>query len=294
MKICIIIPFYYKWNSGANIRAHYDYLKNIYEVDLYSKKELKGVDINKYDLIMLHGSGAVLPNDLYKGCNKPIFGFGWSDPNLFNETHFGQSDVYFTNHLNTFKKCEVRSDKKVYYYQTACNKKFHKNLNLEKINDVLVFGCGNHNFITNRNEVVNKLRQNGFQIRVFGRGWDKHPDTYGFIEGEEFIKEINQSHIVLDIMNKTSSWAHRILEASACATPVLTMDREDTKQMFEENREILYYKNFEDVVNHLHFYLGCKDRLKEIGLEAQKRCYAQHDISNRIQELIKIINEGGL
>lgn len=291
MKICFVVPFLYLWGNSSNVRCNYEYLKNIYDVDLYTKKELRDVDLNNYDLIMLCGSGSVLPDELYKKCTKPTFGFGFSDPNLFNETHYNQSHIYFTNDLNTFNKYEIRSDKKIYYYQTTCNKEFHKNLNLEKINNVLVFGCGNHNFITNRNETVNKLRKEGFKIRVFGRGWDAHKDTHGFIEGEEFIREINQAHIVLDIMNETSSWAHRVLEASACGTPVLTMDREDTRTMFDENKEILYYKNFEDVVNQLHFYLGCKDRLKEIGLEAQKRCYKEHDISIRIKELIKIIEE---
>ncbi len=294
MKICFVVPFLYLWGNSSNVRCNYEYLKNIYDVDLYTKKELRDVDLNNYDLIMLCGSGSVLTDELYKKCTKPIFGFGFSDPNLFNETHYNQSHIYFTNDLNTynlFTKNDVR--KKLIYYQTSCNKQFHKNLNLEKTNDVLVFGCGNHNFITNRNETVNKLRKEGFKIRVFGRGWDKHPDTHGFIEGEEFIREINQAHIVLDIMNETSSWAHRILEASACATPVLTIDREDTRSMFEENKEILLYKNLDDITTQLIRFLLRKNTLrgKAIGLNAQTRCYKDHDISIRIQELIKIIEE---
>jgi len=293
MKICIIIPFYYKWNNSANIKCHYDYLKNIYDVDLFSKKELDGVDLNNYDLIMLHGSGAFLPNELYKSCNKPIFGFGWSDPNLFNEIHYEQSHIYFTNDLNTYNKLEY-FDKKVYYYQTACNKEFHKNLELDKITDVLVFGCGNHKFVTNRNEVVNKLRQKGFHIKVFGRGWDEHKDTHGFIEGKEFIKEINQAKIVLDIINETSSWTHRIFEASACGTPVITYDREDTKQLLKVGKEVFLYKNLEDIIDKLDTWLSYPGILKDVGKLAQQRCYRDHDISVRIQELLKIIKENGL
>jgi len=286
MKIVFIISFFYKWTTYSNVRANYEYLQKLgYEVDIYSKKENKIINFNNYDLVMLHGSGSFLSQEDYKKCNVPVISIAWSDPNLFHEDHFLNCDKYFTNDLNLSKKL---TGKPIYFYNTACDKRYHKNLNLPKINDILVYGIGQHKFVTNRNQVVNNLRKLGFKIKCFGREWDKHSDTYGFIEGKELIKEINQSHLVLDISNKTTAWPHRILESSACGTPVLTIDREDTRQMFEPGNEILTYIDMKEMVENLK-WLQYPLQLKEIGLNAQKRCYKDHDISVRIKELDNII-----
>lgn len=288
MKIAFIIPFYYKWNTFANVRANYEYLKKIYDIDIFTKKESLRIDLNSYDLIMLHGSGSFLTDDQYANCKRTIFGFGWSDPNIFNETHFMQSDIYFTNDLSLSK--QLNKIKTTIYYQTACDKRYHGYLNLKKETDILVYGQGSHKFVTDRNETVNKLRKEGFNIKVFGRGWDINKDTYKFIEGQDLIKEINKAHIVLDLSNKTTSWPHRIFEASACGTPVITINREDTKLLFGDE-SIFYYENYDDLFVSLNVLLHHKGMLRVIGNEARKMCYKEHDISKRIYQLTDMIDK---
>ena len=292
-KIAFVIPFYYKWNNVANVRSNYEYLQiEGNKVDIFSKKEMaeKVIDWNSYDVIMLHGSGAVLPEEEFKKVKVPIISFGWSDPNLFNETHFNQGTVYCTNNLTLSKKLEGKG-KPVYFYNTACDKRSHKDLNLKKETDVLVYGAGIHKWVTDRNEVVNNLRKIGFKIKVFGRGWDKHPDTFEFIEGNGLAREICEAHLLLDVTNKTTAWGHRCFESSARGTPVLTVDREDTRLMFDEGSEILLYKNFENMVGLLRIYLRNPEILRSIGKRAQIRCYKDHDISVRIKELLKIMEK---
>lgn len=288
-RIAFVIPFYYKWNNVANVRSNYEYLQlEGYDVDIFSKKEMVGkiINWNSYDVIMLHGSGAVLPEEEFEKVKVPIISFGWSDPSLFNITHFSQGSLYCTNDLTLSK---IPNDKPVYFYNTACDKRHHKNLNLEKETEILVYGAGTHKFVTDRNETVNKLREFGFNIKVFGRGWDKHPNTFEFIEGDGLAREICKAHLVLDISNETTAWPHRILESSACATPVLTIYREDTCRMFEREVEIIIYDGFAELQICLDFYLRDKSLLRRIGLNAQLRCWEDHDISVRIKELIKIM-----
>ncbi len=294
-KIAFIIPYKYNWGSFSNVKSHYEYLKILgHNVDLFSKTENPIIDYNSYDQIWLMGSGAKIDKETFQSINVPVFAFGWSDPNLFSEDHYENCDIYFTNDLETYKSLYPYLDNKIYYYQTTCDKRYHKNLNLEKTTDILVYGIGNHKFISNRNQIVNKLRRKGFKIKVFGRDWDSHEDTRGFIKGRQFIEEINQAKIVLDITNGESAWGHRIFEASACGTPVLTYSREDTKQVLDEVYEVFLYKGFDQLVSKLQIYLDKPELLKTIGLNAQKRCYKDHDISVKIKELLKIIKESGL
>ncbi len=291
MKIAFIIPFYYKWENYSNVKGNSEYLRlEGHDVGVFSKKEIEKdpINWNWYDVVMLHGSGAVLPEEEFKKIKVPIISLGWSDPNLFNIIHYSQGNIYCTNDL---KLTKFPHEKPVYFYNTTCDKRYHIDLNLEKTTDILVYGCGNHKFITSRNEVVNNLRNLGFKIKIFGREWDKHPDTFEFIEGEGLAQEICKAHLLLDVTNTTTAWGHRCFESSARGTPVLTIDREDTKQMFKEWKEILLYKDFEDLVQKLAVALTHKNNLRRIGLNAQKRCYKDHDISVRIKELLKIMEQ---
>ncbi len=295
IKICFVIPFHYNWGCFSNIKSHYEYLQILgYNVDLFSRTENKIIDYNSYDQIWLMGAGAKIDKETFDSINIPVLAFGWSDPNLFNEDHYENCTIYFTNDLKTYNKLQYHSDKISYYYQTTCDKRYHKNLNLEKTTDILVYGVGDHKFISNRNEVVNKLREKGFNIKVFGRGWDEHEHTYDFIKGQQFIEEINRAKIVLDITNKDSAWGHRIFEASACGTPVLTYNREDTKQLLQIGTEIILYKDFADLLGALEVWLDYPDHLEEFGLNAQRRCYRDHDISVRIKALLNKIKECNL
>jgi len=295
MNICFIIPFFYKWSTFSNVRANYEYLRRLgYKVDLFNKNEKPSIDFSNYDLVMLHGSGSFLSNEQYKECisNKvPIWSFGWSDPNIFNETHYEQGSMYFSNDLTLSKMMSYKSNKLHWFYNTACDQRHHYSLNIPKETEILVYGTGKHPVVTNRNETVNKLRNEGFKIKVFGKNWDKHPDTHGFIQGEDLIAEINKAHLLLDLSNEITAWPHRIFEASACGTPVLTINREDTNTMFLVNKEIMLYEDFDDLKVQLKYWLNNKHELRQIGLNAQKRCYKDHDISVRIQELDKLIKE---
>ncbi len=286
-----MIPFYYKWGTFSNVKATYEYLSEKYDVNLVTKKEAEFIQLNDYNLIMLHGSGTTLKKSKLETYKGKIFGFGWSDPNLFNIIHFCQSDIYFTNDLATYY--EKKEYKRVIYYQTSCDKRHHVKSQITKTTDILVYGCGSHKFVTDRNETVNKLRNAGFNIKIFGRGWDNHKDTHEFIEGVRLIEEINKAHILLDLSNEVTAWPHRIFEASACGTPVITINRKDTTHLFQDESEIILYQNYNNLKDILDFIFTKKhfDKLKDIGLNAQKRCYKEHDISIRIKKLISIIEK---
>jgi len=290
MKICFIIPFKYNWNSFSSTRATLETLQSEgYEVDLYIKKK-SVIDYNSYDIIMLMGAGSKITREEFLKIKVPVFAFGLSDQNLFSKEHSYNCTHYFTNDLQTYRELSHRSDKPNYFYfPTSCDKRYHKNLDLEKTTDILVYGVGNHKFVPNRNEVVNKLREAHFNVKVFGRGWDTHSDTRNFIEGQKLVEEINKAKIVLDLSNEITALPRRIFEASACGTLVVSFDREDTRQLFTKNIEIVLYSDFDDLIFELDFHLYHNMITRGMAKKAQARCYKDHDISVRIKILTKII-----
>lgn len=295
MKIAFLLPFKYNWNSFPSNRATYEILQKLgHKVRLFVKSEKSKIDYRSYNQLWLMGAGVKLTEEEFKYIPIPVIAFGLSDPNLFSEEHKQNCHIYCTNDLNIYQTFYYRSDKRCIYNPTSCDIRYHKNLHLEKTTDILVYGVGNHKFIPERNRVVNKLRRKGFNVKVFGRGWDKHSDTSGFIQGEQLIKEINKAKIILDITNKTTALGRRIFEGSACGTPVLTCDREDVRELFKSGHEILTYNTFENIVTTLNYVLTYPNILESIGDNAQQRCYNDHDIVIRVQKLLKYLKEMGL
>lgn len=94
----------------------------------------------------------------------------------------------------------------------------------------------------------------------------------------------------LDIQDKDSPLAHRMFEYSGCAVPVITRRRDEVFSCFEENSEILMYDSHEELLDKVSYYISRPAELEKIGLKAYERCKKEHDIKNRIDDMIPFIN----
>lgn len=284
MNIYFRVPFKYKWETFSNVKSHLEELQHLGHTVILSDKSIETfsppIDT---DLITLHGTAATIPQHIFDNRKIPIVSFGWSDPNLYVPYFAKTCDVYFTNDL--YLSRTLSKTLHCFYLQTACNKKYHRYLSIAKETDILVYGIGNHVEVKDRNQTVDWLRSLGFRIKVFGRNWTPHNDTHEFIKGEELIVEINKARLCLDLSNDRTAFPHRILECSACATPVLTFKREDTLQLLTNGEEVLTYSCKEELPEALAQYSKSGRFLKDIGMNAQRRCYKDHTITNRVQEL---------
>lgn len=235
------------------------------------------------------GAGTKITKEEYKTIKVPVIAFGLSDPNIYNEEHYENCDMYCTNSLYLYMK--LKDKKLCYWYPTSCDKRHHQNLHLSKIVDVLFIGTGNHKFFPFRDNIVNELRKDNIKVKVFGRGWTQHIDTYRFITGKKLIKEINNAKILLDLNDYLGSLGHRIFEGAGCGTPVITIDRPDTRKLFEPDKEILLYNSTMELVFLLKHYLKTPKRLLQIGNNAQIKAYKEHDITVRVNALLKFIKQ---
>lgn len=85
MKICMIVPFKYNWNSFSTNRAMYELLQTMGNtVEIFNKHQNCNIDYNNYDQIWLMGSGAKITTQLKKSIKSPVIAFGLSDPNLYS------------------------------------------------------------------------------------------------------------------------------------------------------------------------------------------------------------------
>ncbi len=257
----MIITDNYNWDSYSIVRSLYE------ELNTNSKFNT--------DLDFVLGINS-------KSEGKSNIRIGFSDPSRFSEKLYNECGLYITNDLNTSKKYGC------YYMPCFSDSKYFKYLNLKKETDILFIGVKNHPFVQHREDWIDKLSKDGLNVKCFGDGW-----VNGFIEGQELVEEINKAHICLDITDNIASLGSRIFQSSMCGTPVITLDREDTRELFDGGKEgeILFYESYDDLRKMLKLSLNAPDYLKRIGDRARKRCLKDHNVSIRVEHLYKHLND---
>lgn len=246
------------------------------------------IKAHKPDQVWIAHSFALLSSNIRRKAGVPIVGFGFSDPNNFKENRLLGYNAYITNYYATYLK--YKNEMPVFYNPTACDFRFHRTLYIEKDIDISFIGISEHPHFKDRHmriKIIHSLMRNlDFKIMSYGKGW-----LGGNIEGMAFLKVINRSRIGLDIQDEDSPLAHRMLEYSACGTPVITREREEVKMLFSPDEEILTYKSYDDLKEKLIFYLDNPKKLEAVGRRAKDRCLREHDIKYRVDGILNFLDE---
>jgi spore maturation protein CgeB len=264
----------YHWSSYSVVRSLYEELSKYCEV-VYVWEDIIPDDV---ELILLVGANSKTMNP-----KCPVVRIGLSDPNLYSYKQSIDCDLRVTN---DYRISTMTND---WYMPCFADKNYFKKLDVEKETDILFVGVKHHPYIQNRAEIVSKLRKQGLEIKTFGHNWNE-----GFIEGDRLVEEYNKAHLCLDLTNDTTALGSRIFQSSMCGTPVITKNRKDVLQLFNENEEIFIYEDFADLVNYLEYLKQMPDRVLRIGKRARQRCLKEHDVSTRVKGLLEHINDKGL
>ena len=291
----------YTWDNYGTKRSIYLELKKRpgFKVKWVDRSEVgnivKKATSYKADQIWLSHSALTIPQEHKNALNKEgmkIIGIGMSDPYYFKTDRLDSYNAYITNHIGTYET--YKSAIPCHYNRTACDFQFHKyERSIQRDVPVSIIGTAEHPRFENKMErfdIVVLLRNKGVKVAAYGTGWPEHQDNHGHVEGKKFRKIIQRTMLGLDIQDKDSPLAHRMFEYSGCAVPVITRRRDEVFSCFEENSEILMYDSHEELLDKVSYYISRPAELEKIGLKAYERCKKEHDIKNRIDDMIPFIN----
>lgn len=285
----------YTWDNWGTKRSIYEEVKKRGNKIIWEDKKNIGniiglLDKYKFDQVWLSHSGLTIKPLLKEKIKIPIIGFGFSDPYRFREERLNSYDAYITNHYKTFIK--YKKQMPLLYNPTACDYSFHKKKNLKKTIDISVIGTAIHPMFKNKRsrlEIVNNLRRDKYNVMAYARNWPKHKNNKGFIKGQSFLNIINKSKIGIDIQDKNSPLAHRMMEYLSCGTLCITRNREEVSKVFDIGNEIVVYNNYKDLKEKIEYYLENKKERKRIETNAMKRCKKDHNITARVDNIIDFV-----
>lgn len=210
--------------------------------------------------------------------------------------------------------------KNVIKSQWACNHFLYRPLNLSKIYDVTFIGQPHGN----RKEIIKKIKEARINIECWGRGWSK-----GRIFQEEMFKIFSQSKINLNLakssggisfkslagiflnrkqglirINNPRHWFDnfkslkgrareqikgRNFEIPGCRGFLLTGDADDLIDYYQDEKEIVFYKNIKDLVDKIRYYLTHDEEREAITKAGYERTLKEHTYEKRFNEIFKAI-----
>ena len=189
-------------------------------------------------------------------------------------------DLIVTTDKSGYEK--RKGEHKVLLSQWGCNHLLYRNLNLPKIYDITFVGrCHGE-----RKKFADTLKDHKIPIRTFGQGWGDN----GRISQAGLIRIYNQSKIVLN-MSITSKGGKiqikgRDFEVPGCGSLLLTQESKEIEAYFEPDNEIITYKNIDDAIKKIEYYLIDNDEREKIAGRGYQRVLKEHTYEKRLEEVV--------
>jgi hypothetical protein len=141
-----------------------------------------------------------------------------------------------------------------------------------------------------RPDVIRFLQRHRVPIQVFGAGWKS-----GGISNSEAVSVINRSRVSLGMggigySEMLTNVKGRDFEIPAVGTAAyLTSFNPDLAQHFSIGREVLCYRNHEEMLELIRMCLARPDEASAIAQRGKMRCLAEHRWRNRFERICRIL-----
>ncbi|PIR41646.1 MAG: hypothetical protein COV31_00200 [Candidatus Yanofskybacteria bacterium CG10_big_fil_rev_8_21_14_0_10_46_23] len=165
----------------------------------------------------------------------------------------------------------------------------------EKKYNTSFIGTHNNQLYPNREKYLNSI--GGLGLHIWGTdGWlstSLKDCFHGRSYGDQRFEIYSNSKIVIDInwdIMPAEGLSNRPFEA--CGAGALFMTdyvREDIKRVYEEGKEVVLFKNENELREKIEYYLKHDDERRNIALAGYRRTVADHTYMNRVKQLLDTI-----
>jgi hypothetical protein len=137
-----------------------------------------------------------------------------------------------------------------------------------------------------RGVIVDQLTRHGFPPRIYGRGWKESK----WAEDAATIFRHSQINLGVGYATASAKIANakgRDVECPGTGACYLTTYHWELAEMFEIGKEVLCYRNLEELVEMLSFYLNRPDLCLQVARAAHRRSRAEHTWEIRLRKLFR-------
>ena len=189
-----------------------------------------------------------------------------------------------TTHKNAIQKYHDIGYTNVIVTQFACNHFLCKRLPLEKIYDVTFIGQPHGD----RKDIISNLKAANINVQVWGQGWPT-----GRVTQAEMIRIFNQSKINLNLTKTSFGMVDQIkgrdFEIPGCGGFLITGYSDEIQDYFEIDDEIVCYKDVDDLIDNVRYYLRHDSSREKIAHAGYERTLREHTYEKRFSTIFEKI-----
>lgn len=114
------------------------------------------------------------------------------------------------------------------------------------------------------------------------------------IFGLEMFQKLAQSRVTLNShidISSCSASNMRLYEATGAGSCLLTDWKENLRDLFEPDTEVLSYRNAEDCIEKVRYLLDHEDQRQAIAAAGQRRTLRDHTFRHRAEQIVEIIEQ---
>ncbi|MDQ8738628.1 glycosyltransferase [Paenibacillus sp. LHD-38] len=172
--------------------------------------------------------------------------------------------------------------KNVIHTQWGHNPAIHRKRETKKCYDVSFVGMPHGN----RVDILQQLVNAGLEVHIWGNGW-----STGKVSLEEMVSIFNQTKINLNLSRCSSADLLQIkardFEVPACGGFLMTGYNSELKAYYEFGQEIETYRDVEELISKIKYYLLHEEERERIAVAGCKRAHEKHSYEQRFEMIFK-------
>ncbi|MEI6334904.1 MAG: glycosyltransferase [Methylococcaceae bacterium] len=113
-----------------------------------------------------------------------------------------------------------------------------------------------------------------------------------YLQGHDYVQAISEAPIALCFLSKLNkdTYTRRCFEIPAIGAALFSEYSDDLASLFIDGKEAVFFKNKEELVSKVQYYLSHLDKLDEIRIHGYQRVMQDgHDIYTRLNNVINLV-----
>jgi len=264
------------------------------------------------DLIFVYRGNYAYPKTIQELRKTGALVFGYNNDDPFSKKHpfylfrHFRKSVPFYDHIFVYRYKNIEDYYRLGYRRVSLLRSYYikeKNFPIEKLPtneyvcDVIFIG---HYENDGRDEYIKAILDSGIDFKLFGPEWQrskyykffkkKMGDIYS-LNAEEYNLALNSAKIALCFLSKLNNdtYTRRNFEIPATKTFMLSEYTDDLNSMFQEGKEAEYFRNKEEMLEKIKYYLNHNKEREKIAEAGYKRLLKDgHEALDRAKEIIRV------
>ena len=152
-----------------------------------------------------------------------------------------------------------------------------------------------------RDDALIRLVRGGYSFKLYGTEWHSSKYYEEFkklmggdikpLRGDDYNIALNSCKIAICFFSKKlngNEYTTRTFEIPATKTFMLSEYTDDAASLFEADKEAVYFKNTDEFINKIDYYLAHDDERKKIAQNGYERVMRDgHEVMDRAKQVIK-------